>query len=424
MAVRRRGKRWVADYYDAFRIRRWKTFGTKDEAVTFAAQEKVRATEDGGLAPVVDPDVSMTVYAEKWLKDCEARGVKPKTITRCKSALRLHVLPRLGGLGVRKISRPAVRQLLLAKLAEHDGSRQGLRPSRQDAKRTQSKLARGTVKHLFMVLSGLLSSAVEDGIIKANPIRGLWKALGKAGKAQGSKKSAVEVPAFDADQAGRFLAAAEQHAPEHYPALATMMLAGLRVGEALAVTPEKIDLAKRTLRVDAQVGGTLKDDEPRMVDLAAPLVSILAALVEARSKASTRVKMVTIAGSSQAQPAAPAGPWLFYPELGPAPTGKDEQRVYKNLARAFARLLRLAGLPAHHTPKSLRHTFGSGLISRGVSPAYVQEQMGHSSIEITVDVYGSSLPMKAPGAVDALAAAVLPGSDGSRMVAEGIREAV
>jgi integrase len=241
-----------------------------------------------------------------------------------------------------------------------------------------------------------------------------------SGKAHGAKKSAVEVPAFDADQAGRFLAAAQQHSPEHYPAFATMMLAGLRVGEALAVTPERIDIAKRTLRVDAQVGGTLKDDEPRTVDLAAPLVSILAALVETRSNGSTRPKVVTIAGSPQeAQPAARAGPWRFYPELGLAPTGKDEQRVYKNMARAFARLLRLAGLPAHQTPKSLRHTFGSGLISRGVSPAYVQEQMGHSSIEITVDVYGSSLPMKAPGAVDALAAAVLPSSDGSRRVSRG-----
>jgi hypothetical protein len=50
--------------------------------------------------------------------------------------------------------------------------------------------------------------------------------------------------------------------------------------------------------------------------------------------------------------------------------------------------------------------------------------MGHSSIEITVGVYGSWLPVKAPGAVDALAAAVLPGLDGSRMVAGGVREAV
>jgi integrase len=36
----------------------------------------------------------------------------------------------------------------------------------------------------------------------------------------------------------------------------------------------------------------------------------------------------------------------------------------------------------------LRHTFGSLLIQAGVSPAHVQKQMGHRSIQITIDVYG------------------------------------
>ena len=36
----------------------------------------------------------------------------------------------------------------------------------------------------------------------------------------------------------------------------------------------------------------------------------------------------------------------------------------------------------------LRHTFGSLLIQDGASLTYVKEQMGHSSIQITVDTYG------------------------------------
>jgi integrase len=36
----------------------------------------------------------------------------------------------------------------------------------------------------------------------------------------------------------------------------------------------------------------------------------------------------------------------------------------------------------------LRHTFGSLLIQGGASLAYVKEQMGHSSIQVTVDTYG------------------------------------
>lgn len=40
----------------------------------------------------------------------------------------------------------------------------------------------------------------------------------------------------------------------------------------------------------------------------------------------------------------------------------------------------------------LRHTFGSLLNQDGASLAYVKEQMGHSSIQVTVDTYGHLLP--------------------------------
>jgi len=87
------------------------------------------------------------------------------------------------------------------------------------------------------------------------------------------------------------------------------------------------------------------------------------------------------------------------------------------------RALHKAGLPAHYTLHSLRHTFGSGLISLGVSPAYVQQQMGHASIEQTVGTYGSWFPVRVPGAVDALAEATTPVALGHQMDTWEILEA-
>jgi integrase len=40
----------------------------------------------------------------------------------------------------------------------------------------------------------------------------------------------------------------------------------------------------------------------------------------------------------------------------------------------------------------LRHTFASLLIQNGESLAYVKDQMGHSSIKVTVDIYGHLVP--------------------------------
>jgi integrase len=58
------------------------------------------------------------------------------------------------------------------------------------------------------------------------------------------------------------------------------------------------------------------------------------------------------------------------------------------IQRACAAVLGAAELPAHFTPHCLRHTFASLLLSDGVSPAYVQRMLGHSSIKLTVDLYG------------------------------------
>jgi hypothetical protein len=50
----------------------------------------------------------------------------------------------------------------------------------------------------------------------------------------------------------------------------------------------------------------------------------------------------------------------------------------------------------------LRHTFASLLLQNGESPVYVKEQMGHSSIQVTVDLYGHLIPGGNKQAVDRL----------------------
>ena len=72
------------------------------------------------------------------------------------------------------------------------------------------------------------------------------------------------------------------------------------------------------------------------------------------------------------------------------------------MSKVFRRALKHAGLRTHFSPHSLRHTYASLLLADGVSPAYVQEQLGHASIELTVGTYGRWLRKRAPGAVDRL----------------------
>ncbi|MDI6688620.1 MAG: site-specific integrase [Desulfobacterales bacterium] len=71
------------------------------------------------------------------------------------------------------------------------------------------------------------------------------------------------------------------------------------------------------------------------------------------------------------------------------------------IRRIFKRVLEKAGIRnmrLHDT----RHTFASLLLSNGESPVYVKEQLGHSSIQITVDIYGHLIPSSNRKAVNRL----------------------
>ena len=70
------------------------------------------------------------------------------------------------------------------------------------------------------------------------------------------------------------------------------------------------------------------------------------------------------------------------------------------------RVLNATKLPLHFTAHCLGHTYASILLANGVTPVYVQEQLGHATIELTVSTYGRWLKKRAPGALDRLDAVV------------------
>ena len=73
--------------------------------------------------------------------------------------------------------------------------------------------------------------------------------------------------------------------------------------------------------------------------------------------------------------------------------------------RVFYKLLEKSGFRRIRL-HDLRHTFATRLLMNGESPAYVKEQMGHSSIQVTVDLYCHWIPGSNRQAVDRLDEAV------------------
>jgi integrase len=73
----------------------------------------------------------------------------------------------------------------------------------------------------------------------------------------------------------------------------------------------------------------------------------------------------------------------------------------------FLPCIEKAGL-RHFRFHDLRHTFGSLLIQQGASLTYVKDQMGHSSIQVTVDTYGHLIPGADVAWIDKLDAPTSP----------------
>jgi len=95
----------------------------------------------------------------------------------------------------------------------------------------------------------------------------------------------------------------------------------------------------------------------------------------------------------------------------PSPGGTilDPDNLYH---RYFQPVLTKAGLRKIRF-HDLRHTFGSLLIQSGAPIVYVKEQMGHSSIQVTVDTYGHLIPGANVSFVDRLDSIAEPNAETS-----------
>src|SRR3989442_5143135 len=89
--IRKRRGKYVVDYRDGAGIRRWVTCETRREAETVLLDKAREARQP--TRPVVDPNITMSAYAERWLQAI-AVTIKPKTRKSYGSGVRLHISAR------------------------------------------------------------------------------------------------------------------------------------------------------------------------------------------------------------------------------------------------------------------------------------------------------------------------------------------
>ena len=183
------------------------------------------------------------------------------------------------------------------------------------------------------------------------------------------------------------LTATLKHVPRHYCLLLCALRTGLRIGELFGLQWDDLDFGgrfievRRTLKDGRQVFPP-KNGRMRRVDMSLQLAE------ELKRQRVQQSREALAKGWGRV-------PWVFTDSQGnPLRKNNFGRRVFRNL-------LRMAGLRPIRF-HALRHTFASRLLQNRESPVYVKDQLGHSSIKITVDTYGHLIPGANKAAVDRL----------------------
>jgi integrase/recombinase XerD len=161
-------------------------------------------------------------------------------------------------------------------------------------------------------------------------------------------------------EVGRLLAAAEAAGPRDAALLELLYAAGLRISEALRLDLEDLSFDGQFVRV---IG---KGDHERLVPVGAVALEALRVWLDG-----ARVELIA---AHHVEPIR-GGP-VFVADRGQR---LARQQAWAAVRRAAAR----AGIRAHVSPHTLRHSFATHLLEGGADLRIVQEMLGHASISTT-----------------------------------------
>jgi integrase len=347
----RKGKWWL--YIDHHGRRKSKCVGTSKRAAEAAAAKIAAKLALGEFDLAAEERVGrpFDAYYCAWLDSYARTHCKPSTCDQYDSVYRTHLLPHFGKRDIADIRRDDVKALIASVVAKG---------------RT-----RGTVMRVLAPLREMLNHAMEDGHVAANPASNILR----RSRLDAGNKRAAEF--LTREELAHLLATCRSCEPNFYPLVLILARTGLRLGEAIALQWDDINWQDCFADVQRSYSklrlSTPKSGKGRRVDLSDHLVEVLATHHLAAKKQALRTGV-------------PLAPWMFPGDPPNKPLDVNNFR-----SRQWARILKKAGIHALRL-HALRHTYASLLISQGESLAYVRDQLGHHSIQITVDTYGHLVP--------------------------------
>ncbi len=329
-------------------------FTTKAEARK-VERELVSASDKGVY--ITSPRLTLKDYLEHWYVSLEGTSSAGRS-QRLRIRQHLNnIIPSLGKIKVRDLKPNHV--LSLRKALESKG------------------LAPRTIKYMESALKGALNDGVEQNLLTSNPLQ-----FFKTNPLTLGEEKDVEV--FEPNEQRLLLDTARIYAKKHDPRWFMMVFLGLhtgaRKGEIFALQWKHIDLDAKLIRIaqslefsQGDTKGQLKTTKTKRGNRT---IAISNKLVEELKRYQLWVKEYYLSFKKKIMDDDFV---LFHDDFGP---------LHKSaLQTRWDTIVRNSGM-CKRGFHALRHTHATNMIDANLNIKIIQERLGHSSINITLDIYG------------------------------------
>lgn len=330
--------------------KRYSVYGTNAKEIADKEQETRQAIEQGLYN--TNRNITLDKYFESWIER-KRRTVKENSIRLYKSHYNNHIKEHLGKRKIKDIERREVIEMQGRLLQE-------IKPQ--------------SVNHVMVVLNMILSDAVTDEIIIKSPADNIAPIR--------TDKKATETIHRALTQKEQAIFMQELKSNYYYSFIALMLATGMRQGEVGALTWEDIDYINNVIHVNKTL--TMKEDYTFISGNTA------------KSKAGCRVIPINPTIKKILADHKAKSNLLPFTNQNIFLTPKGNHVVNRRINKAIADTVQALKDAGHDieifTSHALRDTFATRYIEQGGNIQKLQKILGHTSIQMTMDLYAHVLP--------------------------------
>lgn len=306
----------------------------------------------------------------EWLMTFKKTAVTPRTFEGIIRNFQLHIAPSIGKMKVYEIDTYAIQRII--------------------NKMVEENYSNDTIKKCKQLTSQFFEYAIDNKWVQINPTNKVKIAKRDRKIYQDEKYKALPPEIRD-----KFLTALnEDEANFIKPLCITMLFAGLRVGEVIALRWKNFDEKNRTLHIERAITQVPKFDNSGKVIARTTVVGDTKTTCSVRVIPLTDIVVQTLRNWKDKQFLRQQSNKDFADLTAPScfifANDDGSVRTYSGTRQIFKRFLRRNGLNNSGIHfHSLRHTFSNMLFELNENPKVIQQLLGHRDVKTTITVYNS-----------------------------------